>query len=132
MFDQFAMTLIQAINNRPSKATPKPANSNLNRSVQPACMFCANPSHFMDDCHLVAQYIAQGKVRCDINHQLILSSGAEIPQSLPSICLCNKVDEWHSRNPSQAATIEIAKKDNKSAQSLVYVIAPMASATYHL
>ena len=86
----------------------------------------------MDNCHLVAQYIAQGKVRRDINHRLILSSGAEIPRSLPGICLHNKVDEWHARNPSQTATIEIAKKDNKSAQSLVYGIAPSTTAAYHL
>ena len=51
-----------AINNRPSETTPKPANSNPTRSAQRACTFCADIGHFMDNCHLVAQYITQGKV----------------------------------------------------------------------
>ena len=132
MFDRFTTTLIQAINNRPSETAPKPANTNANRSQSRACTFCADPGHFMDNCHLVGQYLAQGKVQRDINHRLILSSGAEIPRLLPGICLRNKVDEWHSRNPGQTAKVEIAKKDNTSAQSLVYGIAPPTAAAYHL
>jgi hypothetical protein len=66
------------------------------------CLFdgCEN---FIRDCPKVEEYIRQGKCRRNHEGKVILSTGAYVPRDIPGEHLCDRIDEWHRRNPNQLA-----------------------------
>ena len=67
------------------------------------CLFdgCDN---FIRDCAKVEEYIRQGKCRRNHEGKVILSTGAYVPRDIPGEHLCDRIDEWHRRNPNQLAS----------------------------
>ena len=65
-----------------------------------SCNFCGG-EHFIRECKLVDEYYTAGKVRRNHEGKVILSTGAFCPRDIPGMLLCERVDEWHHRNPNQ-------------------------------
>jgi hypothetical protein len=69
---------------------------------QTNCNFCGGP-HFIRECNVVEEYIVAGKVRRNFEGKVVLSTGAFVPRDIPGTLLCERVNEWHHRNPNQLA-----------------------------
>lgn len=67
---------------------------------QTNCNFCAG-EHFIRECPVVDEYIVAGKVRRNYEGKVVLSTGAFVPRDIPGTLLCERVNEWHRRNPGQ-------------------------------
>ncbi len=65
------------------------------------CNFCGEPNHYIRECLVVDEYIAQGKVRRDPQGRVVLSTGAFVPRGVPGRWLRDRVNEWHRQNPNQ-------------------------------
>jgi hypothetical protein len=69
---------------------------------QTNCNFCGG-EHFIRECQVVDEYILAGKVRRNFEGKVVLSTGSFVPREIPGTLLCERVNEWHHRNPGQLA-----------------------------
>ena len=98
---------------RPRNVVPHPAGAS--RST---CNFCGGTGHFIRECEVVTEYNQTGK--CKRNHEgkVVLPSGVMVLCDVPGNWLCDRVDEWHWRNPGQMASqmiLEVAMAPTVSA-----------------
>src|SRR5947209_3020737 len=82
-------------------------NSQVNRSQavrQKTCIGCGSEGHFVQECKKVDEAVSSGLCRRDVNGKVILSTGSEIPRSIPGDNLLARIREWHKRNPGQTSS----------------------------
>jgi len=59
------------------------------------CMFCSAHDHYVRDCPVVQQYIAQGKIRRNIDGKLVLPDNRGfLPRNLPGGNMRERLDHW--------------------------------------
>ncbi|PPQ87285.1 hypothetical protein CVT24_006609, partial [Panaeolus cyanescens] len=71
ILSKFAQTIVSAIQAKPSTS---PHSTNRTSTQSDGCKFCGSNAHYMRDCALVTEYIAQGKAKRDIEGKLVLPS----------------------------------------------------------
>jgi hypothetical protein len=131
IFDRFAATLIKAL--RPQQQQNSAQNKNSTRSDDfprdrtASCAFCDEHDHFISKCRHVVSYIAEGKIRRNIEGRVVLPSGAHVPKAVQGRNLRERVDEWHKQNPNQRAVTEIV-----SGQQLMFEVQDRSAAAYAL
>ena len=67
------------------------------------CKFCNITGHYIQDCEAIQEEIKAGKCKWDQDGRVILATGASILWNTLGFCICDKLDEWHQRNPKQLA-----------------------------
>src|SRR6266550_4696332 len=93
---------------RPQQMYPNAGPMNLLPMNTSRCNFCSEDTHFIARCPTAEQYLREGKIRCDHENKVILSSGTYIPCTIPGLWLKDRVDEWHKRNPGQLAADQLS------------------------
>ena len=101
--DKFATTLIQALAPKRSSNAPTPQVSQT-QIEEILCVFCGLGGHFISDCLVCQQYIADGKCKKNAEGKVVLPNGSFCPRSLPGRFIKNRIDEWHKRNSPAPAT----------------------------
>jgi hypothetical protein len=135
MLEKFALSFAQAlqpqfVNSPPRRSNgPPPDASNDSNNIQ--CHYCGVYGHRISGCPQVANDIAQGKVRRDVEGRVILSSGSSIPRNTTGRWLKDKVDEWHKQNPNQRAAVEVMTRPTEN-QQMIYEIRESDAASYTL
>jgi len=101
----FSKTIADALhqNNR-GYITGPTASSSAPRHTN--CNFCGG-DHFIRECKVVDEYIVAGKVRRNFEGKVVLSTGAFVPREIPGTLLCERVNEWHHRNPNQLSVASL-------------------------
>ena len=64
------------------------------------CNYCGG-EHFICNCPHVPHDIATGKCKRNQDGKVMLPSGTYVPRDITSKFLCNRVNEWHRKNPNQ-------------------------------
>lgn len=95
---QITDAISQTSRTRITGPTPPPRQTN--------CNFCGG-DHFIRECKVVDEYIVAGKVRRNFEGKVVLSTGAFVPREIPGTLLCERVNEWHQRNPNQLAVASL-------------------------
>ena len=100
---EFTKTIVDTLNQSNRSRITGPTGST---SRNTNCNFCGG-DHFIRDCKVVDEYITAGKCRRNFEGRVTLSTGAFVPRDIPGTLLCERVNEWHRRNPNQlsAATL---------------------------
>src|SRR5580765_5646315 len=114
-----------ATNGPPSSTNGGPRNQKCNFD---GC------DRFIRDCLAVTEYIKQGRCRRNFEGKVILPSGAFVPRDIPGQYLCDRIDEWHKRNPNQLANGTLFNAVVSSTQPTIPTIKeqPDVSPTYQL
>ena len=101
--DKFATTLIQAL--APKRSSGAPAIQGPQTQLpEILCAFCGLEGHFISNCLVSQQYIADGKSKKNAEGKVVLPNGSFCPRSLPGRFLKHRIDEWHKRNDSAPTT----------------------------
>jgi hypothetical protein len=106
MFDKFTSTLLKTLaasHQQPSQAqrtyTPRANTSNAANM----CIFCGHPDHFISECLVREQYLADKKCKKDSEGKIVLPDGKWPTKAIPGRWIKERVDEWHRRNPTSGS-----------------------------
>ena len=118
MFSEFTKSIVEALNqnnrNRPSSGAPSSGAA----PRHPGCNACGGP-HFIKECDKIEEMITKGMCKRNVEGKVVLPSGAFVPRDiLPGGLLCDRIEEYHRRNPNQLAAV-----------SLLHTIDPYSSAS---
>ena len=123
----FAKTIVEALRNNNNGNT----TSRSERPYQerpPGCIGCGG-DHNIPDCDTVEEFIKAGKCRRNHENKVVLPNGLFVPRNTPGRYLCDRIEEWHRRNPHQlAATIA----SNVKATNALSIIEQPSVSTYTL
>ena len=103
VMSDFTKTIAEALqqNSRPRITGSAPSTQ---RNTD--CNFCGG-QHFIRECKVVDEYVLAGKCRRNFEGKVVLSTGAFVPREIPGTLLCERVDEWHHRNPNQLSVASL-------------------------
>ena len=60
--------------------------------------------HFIRECKVVNEYIANSKCKRNPEGKVVLPNGLFVPRSIPGEFLKDRIDEYHCRNPITQST----------------------------
>ena len=104
---EFTKTMSEILNQTRSRPNYGSTSRNVN------CNMCGG-DHYIRDCPVVDEYVANGKCRRNIEGKVVLSTGAYVPREIPGTLLQERIDEWHRRNPGQLAAATLIHTIDKS------------------
>src|SRR6266481_9194913 len=85
--------------NFPRQDHPRPGSAG-NR-----CFICHETSHFLNQCNILSQYIANGKLARGLNNMITLGTGEHLPPNPHNCPWMVLADEYYSRNPQLLPTL---------------------------
>ncbi|KAF5368222.1 hypothetical protein D9615_004925 [Tricholomella constricta] len=94
-----------------------------NRVPHDNCHFCGGEGHYIPNCPICQQYMAEGRCRRrPEDNKIGLPSGALIPLGTPGRYIKDKIDEWHRRNPNQLATGQLSANANPTEGMMLEIL----------
>jgi hypothetical protein len=125
IMERFAQTIASSLrqNDAPTQHSQQQRRNNNNHD---RCNFCNLTGHFVYDCPEVVIYLNAGKIKKNIEGRITLPTSAYIPRSIEGVCMKDRVDEWHRRNPGQTAATQPTSNTNPVPQ-MIYAISPASA-----